>query len=71
MQEKTVIVRDEENPSFTRAIRKYCLNCGEGTTNDVRDCNITRCELFPYRFGCKPKSAIHKLQKTYTVKVIR
>lgn len=60
-----------EKPSMAKAIKAFCLECGGGVTTTVRDCNIERCPLFPYRFGKNPQTAIKSLDKTYTVKIIK
>ena len=39
-----------KNAAFARAIRAKCLDCAENAPN-VRDCNICKCPLWPYRFG--------------------
>lgn len=69
--DRTVIMKDEKAPSMARAIRKKCLDCSGGFTNEVRDCWAKNCPLFPYRFGKNPKAAIRSLRKTYTVDVIQ
>lgn len=35
-------------------IRRRCLDCGEGTAFDVKNCEINDCPLFVYRFGKNP-----------------
>ena len=37
-----------------KAIRAYCLGCCNGNSNAVRDCVISECELYPFRFGKNP-----------------
>jgi len=37
-----------------KAIRAKCLDCSRGNANDVKDCPITACPLFPYRLGKNP-----------------
>lgn len=69
--EQAVIIKDETAPSMARAIRKKCLDCSGGQTNEVRDCWAKKCPLFPYRFGKNPKAAIRALRNHYTVKVIQ
>lgn len=39
-----------------KAIRSKCLDCCCGSAPQVRQCTITGCPLFPYRFGHRPKS---------------
>ena len=31
------------------AIRKKCMDCSGGMRNEVRDCRIKDCPLYPYR----------------------
>ena len=37
-----------------RAIRAYCLDCGNGSAKEVALCVIPACPLFPYRMGRRP-----------------
>lgn len=37
-----------------KAIRTYCLQCSNGSSNEVKDCPISRCPLFSFRFGKNP-----------------
>lgn len=67
----SVEVKVVEKPSMAKAIRTYCIDCGGGVTTTVRDCNLERCPLFPYRFGKNPQAAIKYLEKTYNVKIIK
>lgn len=43
---------DITNP--VKAIRAKCLECGDGTIVEVKECPITRCPLYPFRFGKNP-----------------
>jgi len=70
MTTKEIVIKSPIRPSMAKAIREHCLQCGDGTSMELRDCHLIDCPLFPYRFGANPASAIKKLQKTYTVKVI-
>ena len=38
-----------------KAIRKNCLECSSGSSNEVKNCIITDCPLYPYRLGKNPK----------------
>ena len=67
----SVEVKVVEKPSMAKAIRTYCIDCGGGVTTTVRDCNLERCPLIPYRFGKNPQAAIKYLEKTYNVKIIK
>ena len=37
-----------------KAIRSKCLDCSSGRPSLVRNCEITDCPLFNYRFGHNP-----------------
>jgi hypothetical protein len=39
-----------------KAIRKHCLECGEGTPMDVKACPIYKCRLWKFRLGRRPFS---------------
>lgn len=43
------------------AIKKYCLQCGDGTREGVKHCSIKDCPLRPYRFGMRPDTAQEKV----------
>lgn len=70
MSNKSVVLRRIKQPSMAKAIRQYCIACGGGQPVEVRDCVLTRCPLFPYRFGCNPKSAENRLRKHYHVEFL-
>jgi hypothetical protein len=38
-----------------QAVRAKCLDCSGGSRQEVRLCPITRCPLWPYRFGKRPE----------------
>lgn len=42
----------ETNP--VKAIRKKCLDCCVGQIEEVRQCPIEDCSLYPFRFGKNP-----------------
>lgn len=46
------------NISFAHAIREKCMDCCVGNDAEVRKCEVVKCPLFTYRFGCSPASAI-------------
>lgn len=46
-----------------KAIRKHCLDCGEGSANEVKLCPVTRCALYPFRFGKNPYRAKRELSE--------
>ena len=40
-----------------KAIRAKCLDCCGNQRNEVRQCTCTKCSLYPYRMGHRPKAA--------------
>ena len=38
-----------------RAIRKYCLWCCNDISDEVRECPVTDCPLYSFRFNRKPE----------------
>ena len=47
----------KEKISPLKAIRKYCLDCGGDSSNEVKLCPCTDCVLYEFRFGKNPYSA--------------
>lgn len=41
-----------------KAIRAYCIECSGGQKKEVKECPITKCTLYPYRMGKRPKKDI-------------
>ena len=39
-----------------KAIRLKCLDCSGGSANEVKLCTVTKCPLYRYRFGHRPKA---------------
>ena len=48
--------------SFTKAIRKKCLEYTCNQTKEVELCDMVDCALFPYRFGCSPETKVKNTQ---------
>ncbi|NQV37297.1 MAG: hypothetical protein HQ509_04720 [Candidatus Marinimicrobia bacterium] len=48
-----------------KAIRKKCLDCCCDSINEVRNCQIIRCPIYPYRFGKRPSEATIDTLKRY------
>ena len=44
-------VTETKSISAGRAIRYNCLDCCGGSQNDVKECHITLCPLWPFRMG--------------------
>jgi len=38
-----------------KAIRAKCLSCSCGSAAEVRECPVTECPLYDFRFGHNPK----------------
>jgi hypothetical protein len=47
----------EKRVSPLRAIRLKCLDCSGQLINEVRNCTITCCNLWPFRMGRNPNRA--------------
>lgn len=41
-----------------KAIRAKCLDCCCGSAKEVKLCVCTKCSLYPYRMGKRPKEDI-------------
>lgn len=52
-----ILIKQVNKTSFAKAIRYKCLDCCAGNDAEVRKCTLTKCPLFPYRFGCSPTRA--------------
>jgi hypothetical protein len=50
----------EFNNSPLKAIRKKCIDCSAGHTSHVRHCPVKTCDLWPFRFGKRPKTLLKK-----------
>ena len=46
-----------------KAIRSKCLDCCCGSFQEVRNCTLTTCTLWPYRAGHRPSTAARKAAK--------
>lgn len=44
----------KENTNVLRAIRLKCYDCSSYQSNEVRDCIVTNCPLYPFRLGKNP-----------------
>lgn len=38
-----------------KAIRAKCIDCCCGQRQEVRECSVTKCPLWEYRMGHRPK----------------
>lgn len=50
----------------TKAIRAKCLDCQAWQGNEVSDCRIETCPLWPYRMGRRPKNGPLAHRKAHT-----
>ena len=53
-----------------KAIRKKCLDCCCGSFTEVKLCTISKCPLYPYRMGHRPKDEQTTINKVINRKVI-
>lgn len=53
---------EEKRISPLKAIRLKCLDCSNGSSNEVKVCPITGCPLYPFRDGKNP----FRVKKEYT-----
>lgn len=44
----------KENTNVLRAIRLKCYDCSSYQSNEVRECIVTNCPLYPFRLGKNP-----------------
>jgi len=52
-----------------KSIRKKCLDCCCGQYKEVRECPVTKCALYPYRFGHRPdKATVDTIKEFYDEK---
>ena len=40
-----------------KAIRKKCIDCCNGQYEEIRNCTVINCALYPYRMGRRPDTA--------------
>ena len=40
-----------------KIIREHCVECSGGSPAEVKLCPVTKCRLWPYRFGRNPNRA--------------
>ena len=43
-----------ENTNVLRAIKLKCLDCSTYTTNEIKECPVKNCPLYPFRLGKNP-----------------
>lgn len=43
-----------QNQSIKEAVRLKCLDCSVYQYNEVRDCVVANCPLYPFRLGKNP-----------------
>lgn len=54
-----------------RAIRAKCLECSNDNVNEVRECPITDCALYPFRFGHNPNIKLSDEEKARRAELVR
>jgi len=45
----------EKRQTPIKAIRAKCLDCSCGQSKEVRECPVSKCTLYPYRMGRRPR----------------
>ena len=43
-----------ENTNVLRAIKLKCLDCSTYNTNEIKECPVKNCPLYPFRLGKNP-----------------
>ena len=43
-----------ENTNVLRAIKLKCLDCSTYNTNEIKECPVKICPLYPFRLGKNP-----------------
>ena len=51
----------QTNP--VKAIREKCIECSCGSPLEVRECAVTKCPLYPFRFGKNPYRSKRELSE--------
>ena len=52
---KLVTITKTEEITRVKAIHYHCLDCSGGSMLQVRQCNITKCPLYPWRSAAASK----------------
>ena len=53
-----------------KAIRVKCVDCSGGSYTEVTLCTVTRCPLYPYRTGHRPKAEHFPTEEDKEEKVV-
>lgn len=61
----------DKSRSPLTAIRKNCVICSGGSSEEVRLCPITDCPLYKFRFGKMPETAEKHFEKLKARKLSR
>ena len=43
-----------ENTNVLRAIKLKCLDCSTYNINEIKECSVKNCPLYPFRLGKNP-----------------
>ena len=54
---------EQKITSPIKAIRAYCLGCCYGSSEEVKQCTIEDCELYPFRFGKNPYHTVKRTEE--------
>jgi hypothetical protein len=47
-----------------KAIRAKCLDCSCNQFKEVVLCTVTKCSLYPYRMGKRPKASLGSIEES-------
>ena len=48
-----------------KAIRKKCIDCCNGQYEEIKNCTVINCALYPYRMGRRPDRSTIDTMKDY------
>ena len=48
-----------------KVIRKKCIDCCNGQYEEIRNCTVINCALYPYRMGRRPDRSTIDTMKDY------
>ena len=49
------LIMNNKDLTPLKSIRRHCLECSNGQSKLVRECVITDCPLYDFRFGKNPR----------------
>jgi len=61
-------MKKDDNKLFDtpiKAIRKKCIDCCNGQYEEIKNCTVINCALYPYRMGRRPDRSTIDTMKDY------